>query len=136
MKSDKVAATLAVLALLLIVSNLFVYSLQNRVNAQSNSGIGASSLPANYANATALLQYEWPQSTGDSSFTRFSAGPAPEAPDVLWKTDIAGIQSYISAFNGKVFVTTKSSVYALDRETGRVLWSNAVPAPGPINNKP
>jgi hypothetical protein len=30
-----------------------------------------------------LLQYEWPQFQGDASFTHFSAGPAPEAPDIL-----------------------------------------------------
>ncbi len=130
MRTAKVASTLAVLALLLIVSNLLASSSQNTVNAQSNFGV-ETSIPANSANATALLQYEWPQFTGDSGFTHFSAGPAPEAPDVLWKTNITGIQSYISAFNGKVFVCTKNSVSALDRETGRVLWSAYVPAPGP-----
>lgn len=77
-----------------------------------------------------LLKYEWPQLQGDPAFTRFSAGPAPEAPDVLWKTNITGIQSYVTAFNGKVFVTTKTTVYALDRETGAILWSTEVPAPG------
>jgi outer membrane protein assembly factor BamB len=78
-----------------------------------------------------LLQYEWPQFQGDSSFTRFSTGPAPEAPDILWKTNITGIQSYVAAFNGKVFVTTKTAVFALDRETGSILWNTTVPAPGP-----
>jgi outer membrane protein assembly factor BamB len=78
-----------------------------------------------------LLQYEWPQFQGDSSFTRFSAGPAPETPDILWKANITGIQSYISAFNGKVFVTTKTAVFALDRETGGILWNTTVPASGP-----
>jgi outer membrane protein assembly factor BamB len=78
-----------------------------------------------------LLQYEWPQFQGDSSFARFSTGPAPETPDVLWKANITGIQSYISAFNGKVFVTTKTAVFALDRETGSILWNTTVPAPGP-----
>jgi len=79
----------------------------------------------------ALLQYEWPQLQGDSSFTRFSAGPAPEAPDFLWKTNITGIQSYVSAFNGKVFVTTKTTVFALDRKTGSIVWNATVPDPGP-----
>ncbi|MDX1814160.1 MAG: hypothetical protein R3319_05160, partial [Candidatus Bathyarchaeia archaeon] len=77
-----------------------------------------------------LIEYEWPQLQGDSSFTRFSEGPAPEAPDILWKTNITGIQSYVSAFNGKIFVTTKTEVYALDRDTGDILWSTVVPAPG------
>ena len=77
-----------------------------------------------------LLQYEWPQLQGDSSSTRFSKGPAPEAPDILWKINITGIQSYVSAFNGKIFVTTKTEVYALDKDTGNILWSTVVPAPG------
>ncbi len=78
-----------------------------------------------------LLQYEWPQLQGDSSFTRFSEGPAPNAPDILWKANVTGIQSYVTAFNGKLFVTTKSAVFALDRETGSVMWSTTIPVPGP-----
>ncbi len=76
-----------------------------------------------------MLQYEWPQFQGDSSFTRFSSGPAPEAPDFLWKTNITGIQSYVVAFSGKVFVTTKTTVFALDKETGEILWDTLVPDP-------
>lgn len=78
-----------------------------------------------------LLQYEWPQLQGDSSFARFSAGPAPEAPDVMWKTNITGIQSYVSAFNGKIYVTTQKSIYAIDGKTGNTVWSTTVPKPGP-----
>ena len=47
-----------------------------------------------------LLQYEWPQFMGDSSFSRFSAGPAPDTPDLLWKANVTGIQTYLSAFGG------------------------------------
>jgi len=79
----------------------------------------------------ALSAYEWPQFCGDPEFTRFSAGPAPEAPDVLWKAEIPGIQSYISAFNDKIFVTTMTQVYALDGETGETIWNTTVPSPGP-----
>ncbi len=78
-----------------------------------------------------LLQYEWPQLQGDASFARFSAGPAPEAPDIMWKTNITGIQSYVSAFNGKIFVTTKTAVFAIAEKTGSIVWSTTVPAPGP-----
>ena len=77
-----------------------------------------------------LLQYEWPQLQGNPSFTRFSAGPAPEAPDMLWKTNITGIQSYISAFNGKIFVTTRTAVFALNKKTGSIIWNTTLPQPG------
>jgi len=74
-----------------------------------------------------LLQYEWPQLQGNPSFTRFSAGPAPETSDMLWKANITGIQSSIVAFNGKVFVVTLTSVFALDRTTGNVIWNTTLP---------
>ncbi len=118
MKTAKVAFATVVLVLVLVVSDLAVF----QSFAQNGNGTSAS---------TNLLQYEWPQFTGDSGFTHYSEGPAPEAPDILWKTNITGIQSYISAFNGKVFVTTKTNVYALDRENGSILWNTRVPQPGP-----
>lgn len=74
-----------------------------------------------------LLQYEWPQIHGDSGFTRFSEGPAPETPEILWKTSIEDIQSYITAFNGKVLVTTSTSVIALDKDTGATIWNSTFP---------
>ncbi len=74
-----------------------------------------------------LLQYEWPQIHGDSGFTRYSAGPAPESPDILWKTTVKGIESYVAAFNGKVFVTTATNVIALDKDTGEVVWNTTIP---------
>jgi outer membrane protein assembly factor BamB len=75
-----------------------------------------------------LLQYEWPQIHGDPAFTRSSAGPAPEAPDILWKTTIPGIESYVTVFNGQVFVTTRTNVIALDKDTGTIIWNTTLPA--------
>ncbi len=67
------------------------------------------------------------QTHGDSAFARFSAGPAPEAPDILWKATVKGIKSYLTAFNGKVLVTTETSVIALDKDTGAVIWNTSLP---------
>ena len=75
-----------------------------------------------------LLQYEWPQIHGDPGFTRFSEGPAPESSDTLWKTTIEGIQSYVTAFNGKVLVTTTTDVIALDKDTGAIIWNTTLPS--------
>ena len=74
-----------------------------------------------------LLQYEWPQIHGDSGFTRYSEGPAPESTDILWKTTIEGIESYVAAFNGKIFVTTATNVIALDKDTGAIIWNTTLP---------
>ena len=121
------AIVAAVLVLLLILSAFMAFS------KFTDSAANASSVPTN-VNAAAdygdLLQYEWPQFQGDSSFTRFSEGPAPEAPDIMWKTNITGIQSYVSAFNGKVFVANRTTIFALDRDSGNILWNTTVPAPG------
>ena len=78
----------------------------------------------NYGN---LLQYEWPQIHGDSGFTRYSEGQAPESADILWKTTIEGIESYVAAFNGKIFVTTATDVIALDKDTGAIIWNTTLP---------
>jgi outer membrane protein assembly factor BamB len=76
-----------------------------------------------------LLQYEWSQFMGDSSFSRFSAGPAPDTSTVLWKANVTGIQTYISAFDGMVFVGTNTSVVALDKDAGKVIWETNIPMP-------
>ena len=73
-----------------------------------------------------LNQYEWTQFQGDSSFTRFSAGPAPDTSSVLWKVNITGIQPYITAFNGMIFVCTDTSVVALD-QAGNTVWKTQIP---------
>ena len=121
------AIVIAVLALLLTLSAFIVSS--NSASGTVDTLVAPKSINA-AADYGDLLQYEWPQISGDSSFTRFSAGPAPEAPDILWKTNITGIQSYLSAFNGMVFVTNSTTVFALDRETGSIIWATTVPAPG------
>jgi outer membrane protein assembly factor BamB len=122
MKFSKLLLVIAALVVLLIIS-LYVRDLflDSSTDKPSNAETGINEF---------LFQYEWPQFQSGPSFTRFSAGPAPEAPDIMWKTNITGIQSYVSAFNGKVFVTTRTTVFALDHDTGRIIWNTTVPAPG------
>jgi len=113
MKKPKHTHLIAASALvsLLILSSFMVFS-------NSVSGI---------VDEDDLLQYEWPQIHGDPGFTRFSEGPAPESSEILWKTTIEGIQSYVTAFNGKVLVTTATNVIALDKDTGAVIWNTSLP---------
>jgi outer membrane protein assembly factor BamB len=117
----KLAKSKLKLTVVLLVSLLLASSLQLISN-----GNPARSL-AQTTNTNSLLQFEWPQFSGDSSFSRFSPGPAPATSDILWKADVTNIQSYLAAFNGMVFATTTTSVIALDRETGRTIWSTAIP---------
>ncbi len=120
MKTFKVISTAFVFAILLIMSDATLFTSVSL--AQTNTSSPSSS-PAN----ADVSQFEWPQMSGDSSFTRFSAGPAPEAADILWKTNITGIQPYISAFNNKIYVTSLNSIYALDKTTGSILWQASLP---------
>jgi outer membrane protein assembly factor BamB len=123
--------TYAIIAIILAL--LMIFSAYIEFSKFTGSTVSASMASTKVNTATDygdLLQYEWPQLQGDSSFTRFSAGPAPEAPDIMWKTNITGIQSYVSAFNGKVFVATKTALLAIDKDTGNILWNTTLPAPG------
>ncbi len=74
---------------------------------------------------------------GDSSFTRFTAGPAPDTSDILWKANVTGIQTYLSAFDGMVFVGTNTSMVALNQQTGEQIWKTdiAMPKTWPIAYK-
>ncbi len=109
---------IVVLALLLVSSFASLSALQaNPTDAQ---------VTINSASNSTLNQYEWTQFQGDSSFTRFSAGPAPDTPNILWKANIKGIQPYLTAFNGLIFVGTEDSLVAVF-QTGEVAWSTKVP---------
>ena len=114
-----------------ILALLFISSSFAAISTLQGTPVTAPTVLANTSGASSygdLLQYEWPQFQGDASFTRSSAGPAPNAPDIMWKTNITGIQSYITAFNGKVFITSSTTIFALEEKTGSIVWNTTVPA--------
>lgn len=123
MKVTKNPCFAVVLSLLLILSMFAaILTLEKTVNVSGESTDASAAREA-------LLQYEWPQFMGDSSFSRFSTGPAPDTSNILWKATVKGIQTYISAFNGMIFVGTNTSVVALDKDTGDVIWETNIPMP-------
>ncbi len=69
---------------------------------------------------------EWTQLNGDASMTRFYAGYGPDTSNILWKVNITGIQPYLVAFNGKIYVCSTSTAYALDQE-GNIVWQTNFP---------
>jgi outer membrane protein assembly factor BamB len=123
MKIQKNPWLTAVLSLLLILSMLAAI-----LTLESTVDVSGESTDVSAAHED-LLKYEWPQFMGDSSFSRFSAGPAPDTSDVLWKANIAGVQTYISAFDGVIFVGTNTSIVALNKDTGNVIWETLIPMP-------
>jgi outer membrane protein assembly factor BamB len=109
---------IAVLTILL-ASSVFasISALQTGAIAQTNASTSAN---------VNLNQYDWPQFQGDESFTRFSAGPAPDTSNILWKANIAGIQPYLTAFDGLIFVGTNTSLVAVN-QAGQIAWSTVIP---------
>ena len=87
-----------------------------------------SSIPVLAQTSTNLNQYEWSQYQGDSSNTRFSDGPAPVTSKILWKANIPGIQPYVTAFNGKIYVANHTHAYAVN-QAGNIVWQTAFPEP-------
>jgi len=122
MIKKKQIATILSLAL---ISTMILSAIQNQniptVNAQDD-----------YGN---VLQYEWPQSTGESpSNTHFSSGPAPSTPNILWKFTETG--GSCTAFGGFVFARKGGAsgrpgappgpppkVFALDPFTGEAVYT-------------
>lgn len=101
----------------LVVSSIFASTsaLQKNANAQTNSVASNN-----------LNQYEWPQFQADPAFTRFSAGPAPDTPNILWKATVPGIQPDLTAFDGLIFVGTSTSIVAVN-QAGQIAWSTPIP---------
>lgn len=123
-KTNKKPITSISLVLLLTLPLLLI------ALGSSTTELSHSPLTHNKSSIVDLGLYDWPQIHGDPSFTRFSSGPAPEAADVLWKTKIPGLQSYTTAFNNKIFVTTRTAVLALDKDTGITVWNTTLPSLG------
>jgi outer membrane protein assembly factor BamB len=82
-----------------------------------------------------LLQYEWHAPVaGNAHRDGFSAGPAPDRPEVLWRSDLACPEigepygGYTVAFNGNVFTRSKygpdriDALVCLDAFTGETQW--------------
>lgn len=117
-KNKIVAMIIAILLTTSLTMIVLSNSIETTVKAQTT-------IPAN------MLQYEWIREEGGPEGTAFSNGPAPNAPNIKWKTEIIGVSGFPVAFNGMVFVQALGSTYALDGGTGDIIWTT--PLSGEIN---
>jgi len=69
-----------------------------------------------------IMQYEAVAGENNQNQDGFSAGPAPDVPNVLWQVRASG-SGYISVFNGKAFVISGSTLRAYDAFTGSLVWT-------------
>ena len=112
MESSKKLTCFIVISLLIVSSfTMLVMVTQNTVTAAVEDD---------------LLKFEWTQFNGDSSFSRFSPGPAPSSSEIAWQADVANLRSYLAAFDGFVFATTDESIIALEHNTGRIVWETRI----------
>ncbi|MCW4010739.1 MAG: PQQ-binding-like beta-propeller repeat protein, partial [Candidatus Bathyarchaeota archaeon] len=102
--------TTTVLAILLISSTLMLLA---------SSQVQPISPSTDYGD---IMQYDWPQAGSDEGNTGGSLGPAPDTPDVLWKTQVSG-SCMVSVFNGKAFIASGTTLSAYDALTGVELYS-------------
>ena len=82
-----------------------------------------------------VMQYEWLETGANSENTRFSAGPGPDRPDVLWSKSSADFYSghgtftgVTYAWDGKIFSFSGSRIGAYDPFTGNLLWNVTMPS--------
>jgi outer membrane protein assembly factor BamB len=113
MTSKKIMGLTIIVLLVFSSFNMLLFAQNNVIAAVASSG-------------NDLLRFEWPQFNGDSSFTRFSPGPAPSVFDVAWQTDVSNLRSYLAAFDGFVFAANDVAVFALRYDTGEVVWERSI----------
>jgi len=81
-----------------------------------------------------LLQYEWVSAGNGGENTRYSAGPAPNTPTLLWSvTPPSGGGGGMSfggclptAYNGMVLVYAGTNIYAYNATTGDLIFTTAM----------
>jgi len=74
--------------------------------------------------AFGITAYPWSMFHHDSMHTGFSLSPAPNVNSILWTFQTAGgIVGSPAVVDGKVFVGTENSLYAVDQINGKLLWS-------------
>jgi outer membrane protein assembly factor BamB len=118
----KIKIITTIIAILLITSVTFV------VLSNSTETTVKAAIPSN------MLQYDWPSYQHDPEHTNYNPGPGPSSPNIKWKTKIPGaagtLVRYPMAFGGLVFVSAAGSTWALDGDTGEIIWN--VPLTGTL----
>jgi len=119
-KSNLEKIAISILAILLLSSTIALIA-----NSTGNTGTVSAAVPTN------LLPYEWTSVGGSQTVQQYSAGPAPNRPDVLWSATLypSGSPSGEAyAFDGKLFAMSTSAITAYDPMTGAYIWNCSLPS--------
>jgi outer membrane protein assembly factor BamB len=79
---------------------------------------------------------DWPTYRHDNARSGCTAGSVPDRPALAWRRELPGRLSAATSADGRVFVSAVDhhTVYALDLETGKELWSHV--AGGRVDSPP
>jgi outer membrane protein assembly factor BamB len=82
-----------------------------------------------YAAYGDLMQYEWPHGGANAWTDRYSDGPGPVSPDVLWRFDpgahgLGGASSEWSSWKGYLYGKCGDQVVKLNALTGELVWAS------------
>jgi outer membrane protein assembly factor BamB len=116
---NKIKKTMKI-PIVVFIALLISSALLSCINFETTSASGAISTQSE------LLQYEWPQAAHDDEHTRFSAGPAPDRPDLV--RTLPATPSTL--FNGKYWYTSSNRLYARDAFTDAVVINASCPMGG------
>jgi len=117
MNKLKSYATIAAIALVLMMSISMFTAMASDTATTPESTV----TPA----AVNLMQYEWPHGGDTVAMDRFSAGPGPNSPDLVYKTAYSGIGSEVTTWKGKAFARgNNNNIVCFDALTGKQLWQS------------
>jgi outer membrane protein assembly factor BamB len=130
MKNKKQGATKIAIAILAILLASTLVMLSNNAGSSTVSAL-YSSISQDVDPVTGepygdIMQYEWPMTFHDPGNTRFSHGPAPGKPDILWEFSAPRLSGEVTVFNGKAFIGS----YALNAFTGEIEWTSTTSVGG------
>jgi eukaryotic-like serine/threonine-protein kinase len=125
-----IVIAIAVLIALLISSSLAMIG-NSQVTRPPTASITATPLSSK-PNYGSLLQYEWPLSGSDEGNTGMNSGPGPDRANLLWNVSGRG-SGEVSAFNGMLFTTSGTIVYATNAFDGSLVYTSDAPGTAAIH---
>jgi outer membrane protein assembly factor BamB len=117
MKNNRKNIIFIILLVALLVSSTFLV-----FNFAQPTTVSAANTPSQ----NELLQYDWPQLAHDDEHTRFSAGPAPDQPNLV--RALPAVPS--SFFNGEYWYVSGNRLYARDAFTDTIIVNASLPYGG------
>ena len=126
--SKHIVAMVALALALLLVSSPFIGFSSPTASTVNFSSVSTSERvdPVTGEPYGDIMQYEWTQLGATAGWTGYSAGPAPDRPEVLWTQSAFGwgpwFAKTVTVFGGKAFTIAGGNVWGWDAFTGQQVF--------------